>query len=209
MTSVAHSRVDYDVSGLSHILRRAIVLSIVTAVVVVALAFITRLMAGAMETVVGGIVLLFGLTAVTALPGIWTRARTIEGVAAAAGIGLASAVGFLLIDVALLQPLGIYTNRWREVGGGSNWWYHPIWWMVGTYLPWMGAWFLANAAAKGDTPSIVKLMLASLVFTILVGSAAVLLHVPGAAWSLPTFGVAFLVGITAAVVFSGLGLRRR
>lgn len=207
MTSVAHSRVDYDVSGLSHILRRAIVLSIVTAVVVVALAFITRLMAGAMETVVGGIVLLFGLTAVTALPGIWTRARTIEGVAAAAGIGLASAVGFLLIDVALLQPLGIYTNRWREVGGGSNWWYHPIWWMVGTFLPWMGALILANRTGRGRTASVAAVMVPAVIGAAAFGVLANLIRFPGANWSLSNFGIAFLPGLALAAALSALGRR--
>ena len=208
MTSVAHSRVDYDVSGLSHILRRAIVLSIVTVVVGVALAFITRLMAGAMETVVGGIVLLFGLTAVTALPGIWTRARTIEGVAAAAGIGLASAVGFLLIDVALLQPLGIYTNRWREVGGGSNWWYHPIWWMVGTFLPWMGGWMLANQLTRNGQPNIRNLVLTVLGLTLLVAVVAILIGVPGAGWNLGTFAVAVLPALALGTILTAVGKRR-
>jgi hypothetical protein len=51
-------------------------------------------------------------------------------------------------------------------------------------------------------------MIAALVFTVLIAAAAVLLHFPGASWSLATFGVAFLAGIAAAVVFSSLGLRR-
>ena len=83
----------------------------------------------------------------TLLPGIWTRALTIEGIAGAAGIGLGAAFVFLLIDVVLLQNIGTYTNRWWQIGG-SNWWYHPIWWMVGTFLPWIGAWILANQAAR-------------------------------------------------------------
>ena len=82
------------------------------------------------------------------LPGLWTRARTIEGIAGAAGIGLAAAFVFMVIDVALFQPLGLWTNRWLEIGGGANWWYHPVWWMVGTYLTWMGALVQANQAAK-------------------------------------------------------------
>ena len=83
----------------------------------------------------------------TLLPGIWTRARTIEGIAGAAGIGLGAAFVFLLVDVVLLQNIGTYTNRWWQIGG-SNWWYHPIWWMVGTFLPWLGAWILANQAER-------------------------------------------------------------
>ena len=134
MGSAVESRGTYDVTALPHVLRRALVLGLITAIVVVLLSFITRLTSGVVETVAGGLVLLAGLTAVTVLPGLWTRARTIEGIAGAAAIGLAATVVFLLIDVALLQPFGIYTNRWREIGGGSNWWYHPVWWMAGTYL---------------------------------------------------------------------------
>jgi hypothetical protein len=209
MATAVELQGDIDRTDVPHIVRTSVQLGLLECVIVFLMSLASRFLSGPVETILLTVLLVVGLALVSGLPGTWTRARTIEGIAGAAGIGLGAALVYLLVDVALLQPMGTYTNRWRELGGGSNWWYHPVWWMVGTYLPWMGAWFLANAAAKGETPSIVKLMLASLVFTILVGSAAVLLHVPGAAWSLPTFGVAFLVGITAAVVFSGLGLRRR
>ena len=205
MTSVADTRRDYDYTALSHVLRRAVVLGVVTAVVVVALAFVTRLMDGILETAVGAVVLLFGITAVTVLPGLWTRARTIEGIAGAAGIGLAATVVFLLIDVALLQPLGVYTNRWREIGGGSNWWYHPVWWMAGTFLPWMGALVVANRARRGRSDSVGGVMGIAIVATLLLGALAVVAGFPGAGWNLSTFGVAFLPGIAAAALVSTLG----
>ena len=205
MSTVAETRRDYDFTALSHVLRRAVVLGLITAVVVVALAFVTRLMDGVLEAAVGGVVLLFGLTAVTTLPGLWTRARTIEGIAGAAGIGLAATVVFLLVDVALLQPLGVYTNRWREIGGGSNWWYHPVWWMVGTFLPWMGALILANRARRGRSDSIGATMGIALVATLVLGALAVLVGFPGAGWNLSTFGVAFLPGVALAAAFSALG----
>src|SRR5690606_14559518 len=171
----------------------------------VALSFITRLMSGLPEVLVGGVVLLFGLTAVTTLPGLWTRARTIEGIAGAAGIGLAATVVFLLIDVALLQPLGIYTNRWREIGGNSNWWYHPVWWMVGTFLPWMGAIIIASRARRGRSESLAAVMLGALIATAVLGAVAVVIGFPGATWSLPTFGVAFLPGLAVAAALSAMG----
>ena len=205
MTSVADTRRDYDYTALSHVLRRAVVLGVVTAVVVVALAFVTRLMDGILETAVGAVVLLFGITAVTVLPGLWTRARTIEGIAGAAGIGLAATVVFLLIDVALLQPLGVYTNRWREIGGGSNWWYHPVWWMAGTFLPWMGALVVANRARRGRSDSVGGVMGIAIVATLLLGALAVVAGFPGAGWNLSTFGVAFLPGIAVAALVSTLG----
>lgn len=207
MTSVAETRGDHDVTALPHVLRRAVVLGVITAITVVALAFITRLTAGIVETVAGGIVLLAGLSAVTVLPGLWTRARTIEGIGGAAGVGLAATVVFLLIDVAILQPLGVYTNRWREVGGGSNWWYHPVWWMVGTFLPWMGAFAMANQAARRGASPIGVLFL-GLVLTALLGALGVVIGVPYAGWNLGTFAVAFLPAIALTVLITGLGARR-
>lgn len=208
MATAVELQGDVDRTDVPHIVRTSIQLGVMECVFVVLIALVSRFLAGPVETILLALLLVVGLALVTGLPGLWTRARTIEGIAGAAGIGLGAAAVYLLVDVALLQPLGIYTNRWRELGGGSNWWYHPVWWMVGTYLPWMGAWFLANQAARGETPSLLKLAAASLVFTVLAGAAAVLIHFPGASWSLPTFGIAFLVGITAAVIFSGAGRRR-
>jgi len=207
MTSVAETRGDHDVTALPHVLRRAVVLGVITAITVVALAFITRLTGGIVETVAGGAVLLAGLTAVTVLPGLWTRARTIEGIGGAAGIGLAATVVFLLIDVAILQPLGIYTNRWREVGGGSNWWYHPVWWMVGTFLPWMGALILANRTARGRSATFAGVMAPALACTVILAVLANLIHFPRANWSLSAFGIAFLPGLAVAAALSAVGRR--
>ena len=95
---------------------------------------VNRHLDGPIEIVLLALILLAGLAAVMLLPGTWTRALTIEGIAGAAGIGLGAAFLFLLVDVALLQNIGTYTNRWWQIGG-SNWWYHPIWWMVGHLHP--------------------------------------------------------------------------
>ncbi|HEX2451598.1 MAG TPA: hypothetical protein VHJ69_10665 [Gemmatimonadales bacterium] len=209
MATAVEPRGDIDRTDIPHIVRTSFQLGLAECVVVFLMSLASRFLSGPVETIALALLLILGLALVSGLPGLWTRARTIEGIAGAAGIGLGAAAVFLLVDVAVLQPIGTYTNRWRELGGGSNWWYHPVWWMVGTYLPWMGAWFLAHQAAKGESPSIAKLMLSSLIFAVLLGGAAVLVHFPGASWTVATFGVAFLPGIAAAVIFSGLGLRRR
>ncbi len=208
MATAVELQGDVDRTDIPHIVRRSVQLGLLECALVFAMSLVSRFLSGPVELILLAVLLVLGLALVSGLPGVWTRARTIEGIGGAAGIGLGAAAVYLLVDVALLQPIGTYTNRWRELGGGSNWWYHPVWWMVGTYLPWMGAWFLANQAAKGETSSVVRLVIASLVFTVPFAAAAVLLHFPGASWSLPTFGVAFLPGVTAAVLFSGLGLRR-
>jgi hypothetical protein len=207
MASVVELSQDYDRTDVPHIVRCAVQLGVLEAAFVLACSLVMRFTSGAVETAVLTVVLVIGLALVSGLPGLWTRARTIEGIAGAAGIGLAATGVFLLVDVALLQPIGTYTNRWREIGGGSNWWYHPVWWMVGTYMPWMGAWILAHQADKGEHPSPVRMMVGALAFAVMVAVAAVLVHFPGAGWNLPTFGVAFLPGLALATLFSGMGRR--
>ena len=208
MTSAVDTRREYDVTHLRHVLRRGLVLGLFTSVIVVLMSFITRYTAPPVETVLGGLVLLVGLAGVIALPGIWTGARTIEGIAGAAGIGLFATVVFMLVDVALLQPLGMWTNRWREIGGGSNWWYHPVWWMAGTLLPWLGAMILANRAARGRSASVIGIMLPVLLAAAVLAVLGVLLGFPGACWNLSTFGIAFLPGLILAAFLSAAGRAR-
>ena len=153
MDSAAELHGDHDVTDVPSIVRGAVLLGLFESVMVLLLSLASRFLSGPIETVVLGILLLVGLAPVTLLPGIWTRARTIEGIAGAAGIGLGAAFVFLLVDVVLLQNIGTYTNRWWQIGG-SNWWYHPIWWMVGTFLPWLGAWILANQLERNGRTSL-------------------------------------------------------
>jgi hypothetical protein len=207
MSSAVRAESGTDLTDLPYVLRSAVTLGVTTAAVVVAMSFITRFLAGAAEFGLGAVVLVAGLTAVTFGPGHWTRPRTIEGIAGAAGIGLTSAFVFLLIDVSLLQPTGIYTNRWREIGGGSNWWYHPVWWMVGTFLAWMGAQILASQARRGAV-SVARGMVTALVLTVACWVVAVLVHFPLAGWNLSSFGVSFLPGITLTAVIGAASGRR-
>lgn len=206
--TAVHSDHDVDVTDVPFITLGAMKLGLLESVVVLLFSLGSRFLDGIGETVVCGLILVAGLAAVTMLPGLWTRARTIEGIAGAAGIGLGATFVFLLVDVALLQNIGTYTNRWAQIGGGSNWWYHPIWWMVGTYLPWLGAWILANQANRRGAASPAVGMALALAFAAVIGALAVTLGFPGAAWALATFGVAFLPGLALATVASGLGTRR-
>jgi hypothetical protein len=198
-----------DVTDVPSIVRGAVKLGLIESLLVLLFSLASRFLpAGPLETVVLAVILLAGLAAVTLLPGLWTRPRTIEGLAGAAGIGLAGAVVFLLIDVTILQNIGTYTNRWQEIGGGSNWWHHPVWWMAGSFMPWMGAWLLANQSAKSGHTSPVTAFGTAVLCALLLGVAGVWLGFPGAHWELATFGVAFLPGLTLATVLSALGTRR-
>jgi hypothetical protein len=211
MTAPSHATAA-DQTEIPLIVRAAIKLGLIQTVIIVLLGVISRMFDGPVEAAALAIVLLIGLAVSAGLPGIWTNARSIEGIAGAAGIGLAASAVFMLIDVTFLQgnifPIALWTNRWREIGGGSNWWYHPIWWMADCYLAWMGAWVLARQAARGQAPSLGMLMGVSVGCTLVIGALAVLFHFPGATWSVPTFGVAYLAGLTLAVYVSGLGPKR-
>lgn len=207
MSSAVRAESGTDLTDLPYVLRSAVTLGVITAAIVVAMSFITRYLAGAAEFGLGALVLVAGLAAVTFLPGHWTKPRTIEGIAGAAGLGLAATIIFLVIDVSILQPAGMYTNRWRQIGGGSYWWYHPVWWMVGTFLPWMGAQILASQARAGAV-SIAKGMVTALALTVACWVVAVLVHFPGAGWNLGSFGVAFLPGVTLTAVLGAVSGRR-
>ena len=208
MTSAVAADPSADHTDLPHLLRASVPLGVVHAVLVGAFAATSRLLEGPLELAIHAAILVVGIAVSIALPGLWTKARGIEGIAGAAGIGLAATWVFMLIDVVVLQPLGIYSNRWLEIGGGSNWWYHPIWWMVGTYLPWMGAWVLANQASKAGAANPVVLVGGTLVVAALIAAAATVLNFPGAAFGLGTWGVAVLPALAVMVLVTGLGNRR-
>ncbi|HTS90152.1 MAG TPA: hypothetical protein VMG41_16785 [Gemmatimonadales bacterium] len=198
-----------DQTDLPHVLRAIIRLGIFESLAVLVIGLVARFVSGAAAQLLLLLLVSVAVLAVSFLPGLWTRARTIEGIAGAAGIGLGATVVFLIVDVALFQPFGLYTHRWRDIGGGSNWWYHPVWWMVGTFLPWFGAWILANQADRHGRPNP-----ATAVGSVLVGAAVativgVLIHVPGAGWNVGTYGVAFLPGLVLATIASGLGAHRK
>jgi hypothetical protein len=202
-------RGDYDLTDIPAIVRGAVKLGLLEAVVVLVISLVSRLLPnGGLQTILLALILFVALAAVTLLPGLWTRPRTIEGIAGAAGIGLGAAVVFLLLDVTLLQNIGTYGHRWLELGGGSNWWYHPVWWMVGTFLPWFGAWLLANQTVKSGNASPVAAFGLALVLAVVCAVVAVLIHFPGAGWNLGTFGVAFLPGLALATLASGMGAKR-
>lgn len=204
MTAPSHATAA-DQTDIPLIVRASIKLGLIQTAIIILMALVSRALEGPGEAAGLAILLLIGLAVTAGLPGIWTNARTIEGIAGAAGIGLAAAAVFLVIDAGLLQPLGLWTNRWREIGGGSNWWYHPVWWMVDAFLAWMGAWVLARQAARGQRPSLGMLMGLSVGLTLVVGAIAILFHFPGAGWNVPSFGVAYLAGLPLAVLVSGWG----
>lgn len=211
MGSMAHPQAAYDTTEVPIIVRGSLKLGLAEALIVVAIGLVSRFLDGPVEIALEAVILAFGVLLVVGLPGIWTRARTIEGIAGAAGIGLGATGIFLVLDLLFLQGNlfpALYTNRWKEIGGGSNWWYHPVWWMVGTYLSWLGGWILANQTRKSGAPSVPGLAVLLSICTVVCGVIAVVVGFPGAGWNVPTFGVAVLPGLALATTISVLGARK-
>jgi hypothetical protein len=209
MTSALTMDARSDRTDLANILRSGIALGLLQTALVVLFGFLQPRLEGVVELAVCGLILAIGLALTLTLPGTWTRARTIEGIAGAGGIGFAAAIVFLIVDMFVLQRVGLYTNRWLEIGGGSNWWYHPVWWMIGTYLPLMGAWVLANQTDRNGSSSPVSLVVVTFVLAAVVLGIAVLIGFPGARLGLGGFAVAILPALAIYVVISGLSARRR
>jgi uncharacterized membrane protein YhaH (DUF805 family) len=207
MSSAVELERDIDRTDVPWIVRGAVKVGLITAIAVLLYSLVSRFTGGVVESALKVFIIATGTYLVAFLPGQWTRARTIEGIGGAAAIGLAGAVVFLLIDVTLLQTIGTYTNRWHAIGGGSNWWYHPVWWMVGTYLPWMGAFIQANQAKRGEV-SVPRAAGIVVVLALAFGAAAVVLQVLHADWSVATFGVAILPALAATTAITGLARRR-
>ncbi len=130
---------------------------------------------------------------VSFLPARWTAARTVDGIAGAAATGLWGTVVFMAIDIVLLRPFTAYPWTWDAVGGGSSWWYLPLWWMLGTFVAWMGGILTASRAARRQA-GLVALGLPVVVGAILLAVVARVAHV---GFSLPVVtGAGFVVALT-------------
>jgi hypothetical protein len=135
-------------------------MGLVTGVAVVVFLAVSRLVpvAGGLRGAVEALIVLGTGIAVAFLPAAWTAARGAEGIAGAAAIGLVGTVVFSAIDIVLFRPFKAYPWTWDAIGGGSTWWYLPVWWMLGTFLAWMGGIVTAGAAARGETTLVRRAM---------------------------------------------------
>ena len=208
MASAVQPDAHVDTTHLPLIIRGSIILGLIQAVAVLLVSVINKAIVGTTDTLLTGAVIAIGAALTIVLPAVWTKARSIEGISGAAAIGLGATIMFLILDVAILQPLGTYTNRWHEIGGHSNWWYHPVWWMAGTFLSWMGAFIFANQAARRGSASALSVLGLVAILTAVCGAVAAAVGFPGAGWNLPTFAVAVLPALALGTALSSVGTAR-
>lgn len=147
-----------DRSDLRHILLGGTRLGFtIGAAVIIYLLVSRRVPDGIAQALLQTVVVIAAAVAATFLPAQWTTARGTEGIAAAAAVGLWGTIVFMAIDVIVLRPLKAYPWTWDAIGGGSTWWYLPIWWMLGTFVAWLGGLVTATRARRGGKTSIVAL----------------------------------------------------
>src|SRR3989475_9409319 len=140
-----------DRSEFRHILQSGTIVGAVTAAAVVLFLLVSRVLpAGIATSLLQLIIVLAAGVAAAFLPGFFASSRTTQGIASAAAIGLWGTIVFMAIDIILLRPFRAFPWTWDAVGGGSTWWYLPVWWMLGTFLAWMGGLVTAGRAARGS-----------------------------------------------------------
>ncbi|HWC72763.1 MAG TPA: hypothetical protein VG454_02425 [Gemmatimonadales bacterium] len=193
-----------DRSEFRHVLFSGTIVGGLTAAAVIVYLLVARLplphiAAALIET----IIVLAAAVAVTFLPGVFAVARGTQGIASAAAIGLWGTVVFMAIDIILLRPFHAFPWTWDAVGGGSSWWYLPIWWMLGTFLAWQGALVMAGRVARGGDPSIRSLSVPLLVGGVVVALA---LGLGGLVYMPVAGGAGFLL---ALVVFALIVIARK
>jgi hypothetical protein len=152
-----------DRSEFRHVLFSGAIVGAVTAGAVIVYLIVARFVPpGIIAALLETIVVLVAAVLATFLPGFFATSRTVQGVAGAAAIGLWGTIVFMAIDIILLRPFKAYPWTWDAVGGGSTWWYLPIWWMLGTLLAWWGGLVTAGRAARGGNTAITSLAIAPL-----------------------------------------------
>jgi hypothetical protein len=185
-----------DRTDVRNILTGGTKIGLVTAFAVIVYLWVSKhVPAGGARVGVEALLVLAAGTAVTFLPGRWCVARSVEGIAGAAGMGLWGGIVFTVVDIVLLRPFKAYPWTWDAVGGGSTWWYLPIWWMFGTFLAWMGGTLVARAP---EGASLARTAAPALVGAVL---GAVVARLAGLDATLPvTAGAGFAVTLPVLVV---------
>ena len=189
-----------DRSDFRNVLVSGTKVGLLTAVAVIGYLAVFRLLPAGLgrEGVLALVVLAAAVTA-GLWPGTLAAARNVEGIAGAAAIGLWGSVSFSVIDVALLRPFHAYPWTWDAIGGGSSWWYLPVWWMLGTFIAWMGGMLTAGRHARGAA-TLGGVALPVVIGAVVLGGAGKVLGCPV---MLPVLvGGGFAVSLTALALLS-------
>lgn len=183
------------------VVRAGVTVGLVTTVGVVVFAMLSRGMAGGLETVVQSVLILCGGAVFAYYPSMLLRPRDVDGIATAATIGLLGALVFTVVDTIVLRPLNLYHWTWDAIGGGSGFWYIPVWWMGSAFLAWLGAWVVAKTSAAADShiPILAaqSVAIGAAVGGIIMATGIIPFHSSG-------FALGFALGLALYVPLSGV-----
>jgi hypothetical protein len=199
MTSVAQPAAEPR-SDVRTIVGGGIKLGVATVVGVVAMVLLSHWLSGRTEVVVQSLLILLGGAVCSYAPAHWVRPREVDSIAWASLVGLLGSVVFTVLDTAILRPVHVYPWTWDAIGGGSGFWYIPVWWMGSCFLAWLGAWIYSLLAPSGGTAVSAALQttgLGVLVFVMLVATGIAPFH--GAVAGL-AFTVALVLHVPLAAV---------
>lgn len=183
------------------IVRAGVQVGVVTAVGVAVFALLSRGMAGTPETLVQSIMVLTGAAVFSYFPSMLLRPRDADSIAWVTLIGLLGALVFTIIDTVIFRPMNLYHWTWDAIGGGSGFWYIPVWWMGSAFLAWLGAWVVAISSreADGQVPAIAgqTVGIGVVLGAILMATGLVPFHSAG-------FALAFAIGLVLHVPLAGV-----
>ncbi len=200
MTSAAEPAV-VSKTDVRTIVGGAVKLGLATVSGVVAFALLSRAMSGRPEVVVQSLLILAGGLVFAYAPAYWVRPRDVDTIAWASLVGLLGSVVFTIVDTAVLRPVHLYHWTWDAIGGGSGFWYIPVWWMGSCFLAWLGAWVYSIVASGGGSLVSAALQtagLAVLLFVILTATAVAPFHAAVAALAF-TLALVVHVPLSAAL----------
>lgn len=169
-------------------------LGVATAAGVVVFALLSRATAGSTETIVQSVVVLLGGAVAAYYPAAQVAPRSVDSIGWTSMVGLLGALVFTVIDTAVLRPVDLYHWRWDAIGGGSGFWYVPVWWMGAAVLAWLGGWVHAEAVERGGSAHPLRLAIQTVV---LGGLVAALFIVGGLA---PFHSASVALGFGVALV---------
>ena len=130
--------------------RGGAIVGVVTAVGVAVFAVLSRALSGTPELLAQSVLVVLGGAVFAYLPSVLLHPRDVDTIAWTAMIGFLGALAFTIIDTVLLRPIDLYHWTWDALGGGSGFWYIPVWWMGSTFLAWLGAWMVAKTSRDGE-----------------------------------------------------------
>ncbi|MEJ2237930.1 MAG: hypothetical protein P8X82_06500 [Gemmatimonadales bacterium] len=200
MTSVESA--DVEQSDVRTIIIAGVKLGVMTALGVVVFSILSRLLEGTLEMVVQSILIVVGGIVFSYFGAVTIRPRDVDSIAWASLIGLLGALVFTVIDTAALRPLGVYHWTWDQIGGGSGFWYIPVWWMGAAVLAWLGAWGFSRAEVAGRASAVVLSGQTVVISIVLFAVLGFILGPATAAMMALCFALALIVQLLFAAVIA-------